>query len=842
MQSGVDAMVQDLRYAVRQLRKSPGFTLTALITLALGVGITAAVYSVIQTVLLEPLPYPDAGSLVGLAFAYPEDKPNAEQTGGSADFVRDQISDFSSTAVMDDRGQAVNLSVNGGHAAQVMALRVSEGYFRTLGVDPVMGRGFLQEEDRPSGPRVVVLSHGLWKRDFNSDPGIAGRVIRINEEAYTVVGVMPARFVVNTESAPGVPATPELWQPLQLGPKDPGYDGDNYQMIARLRPGATLEQMRQHLSTLQQPFYQRYPDYKKWYSRNNELHTFRAWKLQDVVVSDVRRTLLTAMGAVVAVLLVACLNLAGLMTARAMRRTREIAVRSALGATRMQLLRLVLCEGLLLAGGGGALAVTVAVISARVLLRASPLPVPALHGEQSAWALSGIVALVAFMAMMVFSALPAWMILRSESRLARLGGAMSGRAMLGETVSHARLSRVLMLAQVALAMVLISTASVLLGTFVRLRALPSGVEPKQLTVFQVTLQGDAYAHTQRTAQFVNTVLDQLRRTPGVDSVAAVNGLPLDRGLNISGSPTDRTSLNQIIGLRTVTAGYFRTMGIALLEGRTIDESDHAGGTPVVVIGESTAKKWWPGRSPIGAYVRIGNEQNWRVVGVVADVRDRSLVETQRLQVYAPMVQLSDEFSAIINGWFSTSFGVRTAAHVNLAEAIREAVTRADAEIPVARLSTMQAVIDETIQEPRFFSFVAAGFSGFALVLTVIGLFGLLSYQVTQRTREIGVRMALGADRTAILRSFLGRGFVLASVGVTLGWMVTWMIRPVMAHLLADLGIDITLAATGAAGIVMNATVAAGVAAATIVAASMAASWIPARRAASVEPMQALRSE
>ena len=831
--------VRDLRYAARQLRKSPGFTLTALITLALGVGITAAVYSVIQTVLLEPLPYADPGSLVGVAFAYPEDKPNAEQTGGSADFVRDHGAEFSSTAVMDDRGQAVNLSISGGHAAQVMALRVSEGYFRTLGVVPALGRGFLAEEDRPGGPRVVVLSDGLWKRVFAQDPGIAGRVIRINEEAFTVVGVMPAQFAVNTESAPGVMATPELWQPLQLGPKDPGYDGDNYEMVARLRPGVTLEQMRQHLSTLQQPFYQRYPNYRKWYSRDNELHTFRAWKLQDVVVSDVRRTLLTAMGAVLAVLLVACLNLAGLMTARAMQRTKEIAVRSALGATTMQLLRLVLCEGLLLAAGGGALGIAVALSSVRVLLRASPLPMPTLHGEGNAWLLSGIVAVVALVAMAVFSALPSWMILRSQGRLARLGGAMSGRAMLGDTVSHVRLSRILMLAQVALAMVLVSTASVLLGTFVRLRALPSGVEPKQLTVFQVTLQGDAYGHTQRTSQFVETVLDQLRRTPGVDGAAAVNGLPLDLGLNISGSPSDRANLNQIVGLRTVTPGYFRTMGIPLLEGRAIDESDHTGGTPVAVIGEAAAKKWWPGRSPIGEYVRIGNEQNWRVVGVAGNVQTNSLVESDRIVLYVPMVQISDEFSAIVNGWFATSFAVRTAVHVNLAETAQQAVAQADMEIPVAKLTTMQAVIDGSIRAPRFFSLVAAGFSGFAVVLTVIGLFGLLSYQVTQRTREIGVRMALGADRGVILRGFVGRGMMLAITGVALGWAASWMLRPVVTHLLADAGVD---AGAGAAGIVMNAATAAALAAFAIIAASLVASWLPARRAASVEPMQALRSE
>jgi len=827
-------LLQDVRYALRQLARSPGFTLTALLTLALGIGVTAAVYSVVQTVLLEPLPYPDQDRLVGVAWTFPHEKPNAEQAGISADFVREHSQEFSSTAVMDDGMTAANLSVNGGRAAQVNALHVSEGYFRTLGVMPAFGRGFSADEDRHGGERTVVLSDGLWMRVFNRDPGIVGRTIRVNQEAFTVVGVMPASFSATAETAPGVVGSPDLWQPLQLSTKDPGYDGDNYVMIARLRAGVTVQQAQLQLTALMQPFYAQFPTLRKWLGGDNSLHQFRVWRLQDVVVSSVRRSLLTVMGAVVSVLLVACLNLAGLMIARAMRRSREIAMRAALGATQAQLLRLLACEGVLLAIGGGALALLVTRLATYVLLHAAPLAIPTLHGEPAAWLTSAVVMLLALTSTSIFSILPAWFLLRSRSREMRLGGLS-----IGESVSHARLSRGLRVAQVALAMILVSTASVLLGTFVKLRSLPSGVEPKQLTVLQVSLKGSRYANTPQTTKFIATVVDQLRHTPGVDRVAATFGLPLDRGLNILGSPADRPNLNPTIEFRAVTPGYFQTMGIPVLMGRDFTESNRADTERVAVISESTAKIWWPGRSPIGEYINIDTEKGSRIIGVVADVHNRTLVETQGILVYAPMAQLSNQFTGILNGWIPTSFVVRTAAHVNLTQVAQQAVAQADPEIPVAKLTTMQAVIDNTIQAPRFFSLLAGGFSGFALVLTVIGLFGLLSYQVTQRTREIGVRMALGADRAGILFTFLSRGLMLASVGLVVGGAASWLLRPVVGHLLADAGIDTSVHTSS---VVMSGVQATVFAIAAILIATVAASWLPARRAASIEPMQALRAE
>jgi len=831
------ALIQDIRYAARQLRKSPAFTLTAWLTLALGIGVTAAVYCVIQTVLLEPLPYPDPDTLVGVAFTWPHERPNAEQTGPTYELLRDNIRDFASVALMDDSGPSVNLSVNGGSPMQVTSLGVSEGYFRTLGVMPAIGRPFLQDEDRPGGARTVILSDGLWSRLFDRDPSIVGRNIRLNQESYTVVGVMPAKFAASAETAPGVIRTPDAWKPLQLGPKDPGYDGDNYQMIARLKPGESPAQVQPKLTALEEPFYERYPGYRHWTNRAKVLHQFRIWKLQDVVVSDARRSLLTVMCGVIAVLLIACLNLAGLMSARAMRRAREIGLRSALGATRAQLLRLVVCEGILLAVGGTVLATFVAIAATRLLLENAPLAIPVLRGIPSVPLLATVVVLLALASTTAFSTLPAWTLLRNGAREMRLNGQS-----LGQTVSHARISRMLMVLQVGLAMVLISTASVMLGTFLKLRSVPSGVEPKQLAIFQVTLKGDRYANTLRTSQFVDKVLDGLRHVPGVDRVAAINGLPLDRGLNDQGYPAGKIEMKQTLEFRPITTGYFAAMGIPVLMGRDISEADIAGSDPVVVIGATAAKKWWPGQSPIGQLIHCGDRRDRRIVGVVADVHTSSLVENAGIVVYAPITQISDELTSAINGWFPTSFVVRTSAHVPLAEVVRQAILQADPEIPVAKLTTMQSVIDGTIQEPRFLSMLSAGLSGFALLLTVIGLFGLLSYQVTQRTREIGVRMALGADRFAILRVFLIRGIVLAATGIAIGCLASWWSRPILQHLLVDAGVDVGGDAAGPMNVVMNGGEAMTIAVGIILVAAMAARWLPARQAAAVEPMQALRSE
>jgi len=827
-------LVQDIRYALRQLRRSPGFALSAVLMLALGLGACAAVWSVVQSVLLAPLPYTDPGRLVGVAFTFPHEDANAEQTGTSADFIRDHMQAFASSAVTDDGSIAVNLSMAGGHPAMVHALRVSEGYFRTLGAMPALGRAFNTDEDRPGGPRSVILGHGLWQRAFGSDQGIVGREVRLNQETFTVVGVMPADFVVSAQTAQRVLGEPDLWMPLQLSPRDAGYDGDNYQMIARLRPGVTPAQAQQQLTAFQAPFYAKFPNYKSWHPNGNStvVHDFKVWPLKDVVAAGARTSLIAVLGAVLSVLLVACLNLAGLMIARGQRRVREIALRTALGARRAQVVRLVAVEGAVIAISGALLAIVIARAACHFMLQASPLPIPQLHGDPGLGALSAAVLVLAAISALLFAVVPGVMVLRGRSSEARLNGTS-----VSQSVSQARFSKALLIAQVALAMVLVSTASVLLGTFVKLRSLPSGVEPRQLSVFQVALKGDRYAATQPTMQFVQRVLERLQAIPGVQSVAAMNGLPLDRGLNEGGNPAGRRDLQQTVEFRAITPGYFKTMGMPILAGRDISGDDRAGAERVVLIGATAARKWWPGRSPIGESVEFGNREAWRIVGVVPDVQMHSLVETHGIEIYGPLAQLSDGDMRVLNGWFSTTFAIRSAVHINLQADAQLAVEAADAEIPIARFTTMDDVIESTIQAPRFFSAMATAFSAFALALTIMGLFGLLSYQVSQRTREIGVRMAFGADRGRILRSYVRRGVALAAAGVAAGLTVAVFLRPVLGRLLADFGID-----APAQRLVTSASSAALLAVCTVLAAAVVASWLPARRAAAIEPMQALRTE
>jgi predicted permease len=397
----------------------------------------------------------------------------------------------------------------------------------------------------------------------------------------------------------------------------------------------------------------------------------------------------------------------------------------------------------------------------------------------------------------------------------------------------------LMVGQVAVAMVLLSAASLLLGSFLKLRSLASGVEAKRLTVAQVTLKGGAYAGTLHTTQFINKVLGELGRYPGVARVAAVNGLPLDNGLNTGGRSADRLGQQETVEFRAVTPGYFRTLGISILSGRDVTADDSAGAVPVVLVSETAARHWWPGRSPIGEQVLVGEKTRWQVVGVVADTHSHSLAESPRVMIYAPFTQLKDSMTKIMNGWFPTTFVVRLSGDGDVAAAVQRAVASADPEIPVAKIATMQTVIDSSVAAPRFFSYLAGGFAGFALLLTMIGLFGLMSYQVTQRTREIGVRLAVGADRGQILLLILRRGLLMTGLGVVLGSLASLAVPRLVGSVLAD------VVYTGGDAIgtqLSNSAAALCRAAGGMLLAAVLASYLPARRASTIEPTEALRAE
>ncbi|MDW5267306.1 MULTISPECIES: ADOP family duplicated permease [Acidobacteriaceae] len=824
--------MQDMRYVLRQLRKSLGFTLTAILTLTLGIGATTAMYRVVEGVLLAPLPYPAQDRLVGVAFTFPQEKPNAEEAGTTADFIKQHSRSFASVGIAKDGTSGVNLAVGTGRASQIASLKVDRDYFPTLGVQPILGRNFSAEEDLPNGPKTVMLSYLLWKRKFNGDPGILNRTVRINEESYTVAGVMPASLDAASESAPGVASTVDIWQPLQMSTDDPGYGGSNYQMVARLRDGVNTVQAQQELSTLNRPFYKQFPNYMVWTNQAKALHEFRLWPLQQVVVSGVRTSLLTMLAAVLAVLLVACLNLAVLMTARTWRRAREMAVRSALGASRANLLRLMMCESLVLALVGGGLGLWLSRLAVPMLLRTAPIAIPPI--QKGTWLSAGFALLIACVTTLIFGLLPGWNALRRNA-----GSALQGGNQVGTSAHQAKLGNGLMIGQVAVAMVLLSASFLLLGSFLKLRSVGSGVEAKNLTVAQVTLKGDAYATTLHTTQFIDKVVEELAHYPGVSRVAAVNGLPLDRGLNDEGKPANRPGPQENAEYRAVTPGYFRTLGIPLLGGRDVTADDGANTVPIALVSETAARRWWPDRSAIGEMIDTGGGELRRVVGVVGDTHGRSLAEAPRVTIYEPFTQLSDQTTKVINGWFPTTFAMRLSGNMDIAAAVQRAVSNADPEIPVAKLTTMQTVIDHTVAAPRFFSYLAGGFAGFALLLTMIGLFGLMSYQVTQRTREIGVRLAVGATRGQILLLVLRRSLVLAIVGLLIGAISSLAVPQLVGSVLGDYiftgGEDISRLLSSNTTVLIMAAIA-------MLAATLAASYPPAQRAASIEPTQALRTE
>jgi predicted permease len=553
------------------------------------------------------------------------------------------------------------------------------------------------------------------------------------------------------------------------------------------------------------------------------------------MVSRARASLLVLTSAVIAVLLVACLNLAGLMIARASQRTREIALRTALGATRGSVLRLLLCESILVALTGGALGLLLARVMIPVLLAASPLPLPQMQQGPGSWSLIAFSLLVACATTVIFGLIPALGVFHQDATALQSGHSI------GTSPSQARLGKALMIGQVAVAMVLLSAASLLLGSFLKLRSVPSGVEAKRLAIAQVALKGGAYANTLHTTQFIERVMTKLGSYPGVERVAAVNGLPLDRGLNMSGRPADRPEIKKIVELRAVTPGYFRTLGVPIMSGRDITENDNATATPVVLVSETAARRWWPGRSPIGERIVAGGkgERPRTIVGVVADTHSHSLAETPQVMIYEPFAQLSDGLTKIVNGWFPTTFAIRLSGDIDMAAAVQRAVSDVDAEMPVAKFESMQAVIDGTLRGPRFFSWLAGGFAGFALVLTIIGLFGLLSYQVTQRTREIGVRLAVGADRQQILLLILRRGLLLTIIGLGIGTIASLAVPRLVSSVLAD---NIYTGGSDIASVLSGRTAALLVAALSMIVGATFASYLPAQRAASVEPTQALRTE
>jgi putative ABC transport system permease protein len=804
----MQGLLQDLRFGLRVLARSPATSLVAVLALALGIGANTAIFSLVEAVLLKPLPYGDADRLVQVW----EDASFigfGHNTPAPANFYswKEQNQVFSDMAA--SRNRAVTLSGDGDPEA-VEGRAVTGNLFAVLGARPLLGRAFGDADDRPDAPPVAILSYRLWQRRYGGDPGVVGRSIAVDGRAHTVVGVMPRAFAYTLRDH-------DIWVPIAFTPEQAAARQSHYlQVVARLRPGVTLARARADMAQIAARLARAYPE-------SNERVGATVIPLRDEIVGDLRPALLVLLAAVGCVLLIACANIANILLSRAVARRREIAVRLALGARRGRVVRQLLTESVLLAVAGGALGLALAAWSFDFLGRLVPR-----GSGGAALALDGRVlvftAAVAVVTGVVFGLAPALSVSRQDLAAQLKSG---GRA--GADLSTGRLRGALVVAEVALAFTLLTAAGLILQAFVRVRGLDPGFRPEHVLTARTLLPSPRYDDPARRLAFYDGVLERVRLLPGVVSAGYTTWLPLTNrggtsGFTIEGRPPPAPGEVTDANFREVTPDYLGTMGIALRAGRLIDARDVAGAPPVVVVNEAFTRQFFPGDEALGRRIRRGDGAPWTtIVGVVADVRQMGLERGARSEMYVPVAQLADDI------YPPRDLAVRVAGDpMALAEPLRKAVWQVDPQQPVAHVRPMTALLDEEVASRGVQASLLGAFALLALVLAALGLYGVLSYAVAQRRREIGIRMALGAPARAVVRMVVGHGLRLVAIGLALGVALALAATRALAALLY--GVSATDPATYA-----------GVAAALAVVAA-AASWLPARQAARLDPSITLQAE
>ncbi|MGI8995218.1 MAG: ABC transporter permease [Pyrinomonadaceae bacterium] len=803
---------QDLRFAVRMLGKRPGFTVAAIIALALGIGANTAIFSVVNSVLLRPLGYKEPERLVTISHSYPKlDLVAPVSAPGYVDY-RNQTSVFEETAASSNANY--NLT-DGSDPERVQGRIVTANFFPLLGIAPTLGRTFLAEEDKPGASRVVVLSYGLWQRRFGGDPQIVNRTIRLNNESYTVVGVMPAEFRFGRD---------ELWTPIAFTPEQLANDrrGNEYLgAMARLKPGVTIEQAQTEIDFIARRIAEANPDA---YPADSGWGV-KLKSLNEEIVGDVRPALFVLLGAVGFLLLIACSNVANLMLARAAARGREIAIRTALGASRLRLVRQLLTESLLLAFVGGVAGLLLAVWGVELLVALEPADVPrAREIGIDARVLLFTIGL-SLLTGILFGLLPAL-----QASKPGLTGTLKegGRgSAVGGGIRSAR--SLLVITQIAVALVLLVGAGLMVRSFSRLLDVNPGFRTENVLTMQVALPATKYREPQQRRAFFQELVERIKALPGTESVGAVSHLPLGGGVTsftfgIEGRPAPPGVMNPHTDGRVATPDYLPTMQIPLLRGRHFTERDNADARQVAIIDETLARVYFPGEDPVGKRVTFeGTDENpiWReIVGVVGAIRHRGLDAELKAQLYYPHAQSTAAGLSVV---------VRAANDpASLTSAVRGAVRAVDKDQPVYGVRTMDEVLNNSVAQKRFSMFLLAIFASVALVLAAVGIYGVMAYTVSARTNEMGIRIALGARSIDILRLVVGQGMILALAGVGVGLVAALVVTRVMSSLLY--GISATDPLTFAAIALLLTGVA------------LLACYVPARRATKVDPMVALRYE
>ncbi len=803
----MDSLLGDLRYAVRTLLKSPGFTLVAVLTLALGIGANTAIFSVLYGVLLRPLPYPEPDRLVGLSALYQGNRGWEDVNWRQYVFLRDNSSVFDALGV--ETGVGFNV-FTGGAADRANGARVSSNFFHVLGASPMLGRTFTADEDQIGGPEVVVLSYGYWQRRFGGDSSIVGRAIDLDGAPYTVVGVMPRSF----QSLPPV----DLWSTVAQVSRSVG-GGSNLTLIGRIRRDLTLAQAQSGFSTTLDALRQADPhDLSK--NVRYEIYPFRK-----LAVTQLRAPVVELLGAVAFVLLIACANVAALVLGRSAERGRELAVRVAFGASRGRILRQLVSENVLLALLGGAVALALARWGLDVMLTFVP-PDLAGIGITLDWRAVAFTFVVSLSTGLLFGLFPAYRASAEDPQDSLREGA--GRTTAG--AGRSRLRSALVVAELALSLVLLVGAGLLIRTVGNLLGTDPGFDPSRVLSAEIWLSGPGFDSTAKIADFYRRLTDRLEAIPGVTSAAVAEaGSPLERGGNYWVMIEGRSD-GWSVDYRTITPGYFRTLSIPVKQGQEFNAGDGPGAGPVAIVNESFVRQLFSAHDPIGRIVYLGGQGNppRRIVGVVGDVKSE-IARTVPPTVFIPSAQTPVGFTRLFGVWFPTHVMVRASGDpAALAGVVRAAIHDTDPRVPVGRMRTLDEVLSASVAFNRFQMLLIAIFAGLALVLAAVGTYGVMSYLVAQRTHEIGVRVALGAVPRDVLGMVLRRGLALAGGGLVLG--------------LVGAGALTRLLASQLYGVRPLDPLTFGAVTAVLLLVALLACFVPAWRAARVDPVVALRAE
>jgi putative ABC transport system permease protein len=813
-------MFTDLRYAIRQLIKSPGFTIVAVITLALGIGANSAIFSVIDTVLLRSLPFPNPDRLTMIWATAPQHPGEDRQVHSYPDYLDLRAQNHTFAAIAAYTGTST-IWGTGENAEDVPGIAATSDIFAVLGTPPLLGRGFSREDDKAEAARVVVIGYSFWQRRFAGDPNIIGKQVTVAGKLYTITGVMPRgwKFPVQNENVDYV--APLL--PMFSG-STPNYimrRGAHFlPVVGRMKPGVDLRTASADLQTIAAQLAKQYPD-------SDAGRTERAVPLQSDLVGDVRPALLVLVGAVALVLLIACANVANLFLARAATREREIAIRIALGASRGQIVRQLLVETSLLAFLGGTAGLLFAWWSIDALVAMGPTDLPRLSEIRVNGVVIAFTFGIAFLTSLIFGLIPALQASRPQIEQSLRD---ASRGSTGSVRSH-RLRFAFVVSQFALSLVLLVGAGLLIRSFAELRAVQPGFEARGVVTFWQALPKARYGEVNQQTQFFDQLLAKLTSLPGIKNAGMVSPLPFSnneqgRTFTIVGQPAPAQGMEPSASLLTTDGAYFRTMRIPLKRGRVFEARDRADSTPVVMLNETFAQKYFPNENPIGQRLDIGGrvaegKPACEIVGVVGAAKHGSLAEPDTPEFYLPFAQNPDRYMDLV---------VRTSqpAPSGLETMIRRTVLELDAQQFVPTITPLSQLVSQTLSQSRFDTGLLAVFAAVAIILAAVGIYGVIAYNVAQRTKEIGIRMALGAQRRQMLLMILRQSLTMAAIGIVVGLFGAFAATRLLSALL--FGVGTTDLITYGAVIFLLGT------------AALFAGFVPARRAMKVDPVIALRYE